>query len=314
MKGSSIVLLALLGLSVGWLVHPEGSQVRAEESSTMPGEGGAAAMVAACAECHDIDGPGYTRNPHAVLNRDADLAARFGVKSSCDGCHGDAAAHIESGGEEGTIFTFGDGQTAVAKAQACLNCHSDAHPRFFATSHAAVGLDCTSCHAIHAGDSAPGLLQPPEGELGLQMAEELGASSAACSSCHGEVLAEFDFNERHRLREGILDCADCHNPHESQGRMRLGGFKQQACIDCHADKGGPFVFEHGSQIVEGCTACHSPHGSPNRHLLSFQSVADLCYSCHNVVPGFHTRFDSTSACTNCHSTIHGSNLDSAFLK
>ena len=33
-----------------------------------------------------------------------------------------------------------------------------------------------------------------------------------------------------------------------------------------------------------------------------------------VVPGFHTRFTNESVCTNCHSTIHGSNFDAAFLK
>ena len=96
--------------------------------------------------------------------------------------------------------------------------------------------------------------------------------------------------------------------------MLLGGFKQQQCTSCHTDKEGPFVFEHGSQRVEGCVACHDPHGSPNRHLLTFQSVADLCYSCHGVVPGFHTRFIADSQCTNCHSTIHGSNFDPFLLK
>ncbi len=313
MKGSSITLLALLGLIAGWTLH-SGGQLTAEEATTDTSLSGAAAQVAACADCHEIDGPGYARNPHAVLNRDPDLAHRYGVTSSCNACHGDPAAHIDSGGEEGTLFAFGPDRAPIAKTQVCLECHADAHPRFLATSHAAAGLDCTSCHGIHSGNSAPGLLHPPEGELGRQLAEEVGVSSAACSSCHGEVLAEFDFNERHRLREGILNCADCHDPHQPQGRFRLGGFKQQACVDCHTDKGGPFVFEHGSQIVEGCNACHTPHGSPNRHLLSFQSVADLCYSCHAGVPGFHTRFDQTSACTNCHVTIHGSNLDSAFLK
>ena len=47
---------------------------------------------------------------------------------------------------------------------------------------------------------------------------------------------------------------DCHNPHEPSERLRLGGFKQEECVACHADKGGPSVFEHPAQRVEGCVA------------------------------------------------------------
>jgi predicted CXXCH cytochrome family protein len=95
----------------------------------------------------------------------------------------------------------------------------------------------------------------------------------------------------------------------------LGGFKHEKCFTCHTDKQGPYVFEHLTSRVEGCTSCHdSAHGSVNRHMLSYQRVADLCNSCHTVVPGFHTRFVNTSQCTNCHSQIHGSNLHQAFLQ
>lgn len=66
--------------------------------------------------------------------------------------------------------------------------------------------------------------------------------------------------------------------------------------------------------MEGCSSCHEVHGSPNRHLLTFQNVADQCYSCHTAVPGFHFFFPPDIQCTNCHSTIHGSNFDPFFLK
>lgn len=286
-----------------------------EGSGAMDGHVSAAmAVVESCADCHDIDTLGYTHNPHGVLNTDAELAARFGVSNSCAGCHGDATEHIDTAGEDGTIFAFSEDQPATVKIEACLTCHADAHPRFFATAHAQAGLDCSSCHSIHASDSAKSLPRPMEGPLAMELAEQVGAADAVCSECHSGVFAEFEFNERHRLQEGIIGCGDCHSPHEPSSRMQLAGFKQQACVDCHADKGGPFVFEHGSSLVEGCTACHTPHGSVNRHMLKTQSVADLCYSCHAAVPGFHTRFTSESQCTNCHVTIHGSNFDEAYLK
>ena len=282
----------------------------ADAAPAVPNPG--AELVSACADCHDLSGPGFARNPHLALNRDPALAARYGVSSSCEGCHGDGQAHVGSG-DPADIFGFGDGQPTIVKSERCLDCHGDSHPRFFATAHAQAGLGCTSCHAIHA-DGSTGLLSPPAGPLEAELADDIGRASAACSTCHRGVMAQFAFNERHRLREGVLGCVDCHDSHEPSSRLRLGAFKQDACVTCHADKGGPFVFEHGAQRVDGCAACHTPHGSANRHMLNFQSVAQQCYSCHGFVPGFHTRFNDETICTNCHVTIHGSNFDAGYLR
>ena len=105
-------------------------------------------------------------------------------------------------------------------------------------------------------------------------------------------------------------------------RGDLGGFDDQTCARCHADKTGPFIFEHAASRAEGCGACHEPHGSPNRYLLTHQQEGALCYSCHAMVPQFHTgfgpggppRFGLDTVCTNCHATVHGSNLDRNFLR
>jgi DmsE family decaheme c-type cytochrome len=194
----------------------------------------------------------------------------------------------------------------------CLACHGDTHPGFQRSNHARAGMACQDCHAIHGESHGWALIKAQNGGVQRPM-ENVGTASQLCQSCHGEVFAQFDFNERHRLREGILECTSCHDPHEAANRMQLGGFKQSACAECHTDKEGPFIFEHGASRVEGCVACHSPHGSPNRHQLKFQRVAELCFSCHAQVPGFHSRFTLDTVCTNCHSSIHGSNFDAAFL-
>lgn len=299
--GANEVTAAAAGATLGAATDADASHLAA-----------AGETISTCAECHDLSGPGYTRNPHLALNRDAALAAHYGVQNSCAGCHGDGTEHSETG-EVDSIFGFGLDQPATVKSEQCLTCHADAHPRFFATAHAQAGLACTDCHTIHA-DGSRGLLTPPKDAIGAELAREIGRSSAACIDCHQQTQTQFAFNERHRLEEGILACVDCHSPHEPQARIRLGGFKQDTCVECHADKGGPFVFEHGAQRIEGCVACHTPHGSPNRHMLKFQSVADSCYSCHAAVPGFHTRFTSETICTNCHVSIHGSNFDAGFLR
>ena len=243
--------------------------------------------VEACADCHDEIAKAFTAMPHAA-------------GQSCTACHGDAETHLEEGGGP-NIFAFKDTDTSNAKTQMCLTCHSKTHPRYLASPHAKAAMDCTSCHAVHAksGNHAQLAMEEPKG----------------CTVCHEDVAAQFQLNERHRLQEGILSCSSCHDPHEPSARARLGGFKHEACISCHTDKGGPFLYEHGASRIEGCGACHEVHGTPNRRMLTHQSISDLCFSCHAAAPSFHSRFDSyTSNCTTCHPTIHGSHLSKIFLK
>lgn len=272
-----------------------------------------------CAACHGDNVAAFQRGPHAILDREPDRLPE-GAELSCSACHGDVTTHMDEGGGAGTIFSFGEDVLASERSATCESCHADTHPRFAQSPHARAGLDCTSCHSIHAADDTWSLLKTTS--TFRSPGRELAAGTSACIDCHQEVFTQFQFNERHRLQEGILDCTSCHNPHEPATRAHLGGFKQEACVDCHTDKGGPFVFEHASSRVEGCVACHSPHGSPNRHLLKFQNLGELCYSCHAEVPQFHLgfnpaappRFGLDANCTNCHSSIHGSNFDPFFLK
>lgn len=267
-----------------------------------------------CAACHEDQVAAFDDNPHALL--DAPEWGRFGIEDgSCVSCHAGAAAHVEAGGGEGNILSFDENSSPVAATEACMTCHGDAHPGFLTSEHALAGVSCSGCHGIHHEASVPPVSLLKSGPMvAADPSEQVGVKSRVCAECHGDVFAQFQFNERHRLQEGILDCTSCHDPHDRATRARLGGFQQETCLECHTDKGGPFVFEHAASRVEGCVACHDPHASPNRHLLKFQRVAELCFSCHAQVPGFHSRFNLDTVCTNCHATIHGSNFDPFFLK
>jgi len=293
-----------LGLLSGALLATLG----AYQGVTVAQEGDGESLDALCVDCHEAEVNAFAHNPHSVLSEPGWGKVEGG--GQCTSCHSGAEQHIEEGGGLGTIFAFGEMEAAGDRTQACMACHTDTHPTFGRSPHAAAGISCGDCHEVHSTGAK--LLEAHEAD-GYDP-DRLGDASATCADCHVDVLAQFQFNERHRLQEGILDCTSCHNPHDVAQRVALGGFKQELCIGCHADKGGPFVFEHGSVKVEGCTACHTPHGSPNRHLLNFQSTAELCFSCHGVVPGFHARFTLETVCTNCHSSIHGSNFHPAFLK
>lgn len=272
---------------------------------------------ARCHLCHGGEFALAESGPHSVFS-DEQWAKELDIEFTCTACHGDARPHIATGGQA-PILAFGD-ESAAEQSAVCLSCHNDDHPRFAASPHAQSGLACTDCHSQHAGRHDSPLLRQVADIVSL--AESLSPRSALCVDCHSEIDALFALNERHRLREGILECTSCHNPHEPSETMSLGGFRQQACMDCHADKGGPFVYEHGASRVEGCTSCHSPHGSQNRHMLTHQRVGELCTSCHAAWPQFHLgfspagppRFGLDTQCTNCHSAIHGSHFDPFFLR
>jgi DmsE family decaheme c-type cytochrome len=242
-----------------------------------------------CGSCHEDVVKAFSQKPHAAIG-----------DKSCTACHSGAERHLQEG-TAASIFSFKETDLPAEKSRKCSTCHADDHARFMAGPHGKASLDCTTCHTIHALKTSPEQLKTGE--------------TKTCTTCHQDVFSKFQLNERHRLQEGILTCTTCHDPHAPAERERLGGFKQEACLKCHADKGGPFLYEHGSSRIEGCNICHEPHGSVNRHLLTTQSIADLCFSCHTFAPSWHGGFSSkTTNCTTCHSAIHGSNLSRIFLK
>jgi DmsE family decaheme c-type cytochrome len=133
---------------------------------------------------------------------------------------------------------------------------------------------------------------------------------------------------RHKVDVGLIECSDCHNPHgtfrDRQLREADGGM--EICTKCHSDKMGPFTFEHMPVKQDGCSSCHTPHGSTNIRLLRVSNVNLLCLQCHSPVTGryarssppetptFHNQATKYTACTMCHTQIHGSNFDEFFFR
>jgi DmsE family decaheme c-type cytochrome len=142
-----------------------------------------------------------------------------------------------------------------------------------------------------------------------------------CYQCHSDVKGTFAMPFHHPVNEGAVTCSDCHDPHGTFNENNLRSTVDQnlICTKCHVEKRGPFVYEHAAVKGEGCMGCHTPHGSQNARLLNMPSVATMCNQCHSPVAAgtFHSMGAGSSEltpCTNCHTWIHGSNLNQAFLK
>ncbi len=264
---------------------------------------------------------------HDGIKRDFDastMGAQLSQKSGlplvdCESCHGpgslaiegltpekveaDAKAGIKTACNYKTFIDINN-LPATAKSLICLKCHT-ANATFNlhnwnAGAHAINDVSCSDCHRIHAG---PDLKVKPRD------------TAAMCEKCHFQQKAEFSLPSHHPVPEKRVFCTDCHDPHGTiNDKLLRKSTVKETCTQCHAEKEGPFVFEH-AENTEDCRTCHSPHGSINNNLLTV-AVPFLCLQCH---PGHRTAKSSTAVskgafytrCTDCHSQIHGTDLPSA---
>jgi len=199
----------------------------------------------------------------------------------------------------------------------CLNCHEktgeQAHGKL--SEHFRAGVGCTTCHELHPTPQH----QAEMHKIG-KMAMLREKQSDLCLSCHNTVNADFNKPTHHRLKEGILDCTSCHNPHGTEQAHQLRADTKTLCVKCHQDKRGPFVYEHDGMALDGCIACHDSHGSASRNMLKNRDPRTLCLSCHSNasaigVPHGRANFSipTTGDCTRCHAQIHGSNRSEYFF-
>ena len=269
--------------------------------ATLAGTAGAGTDPQTCERCHDEyeDHPvlAIYQTPHATL---ADERTGFG-EQGCTSCHGDVEDHLDDRAMPPEI-TF-DAETTPAEEQnrACLNCHEqDADRAHWETgTHAFNEVACVSCHDVHT-----------ERDTVLHS----GGQLEVCSDCHQRERHQMRLPSRHPVDDGQMECTACHEPHGSSAEAELNRpSRNETCLECHAGKRGPFLWEH-NPVQEDCTTCHEPHGSPHDGMLQVRSP-QLCQDCHmgshsgdgfggGDLDDFRMRGQN---CLNCHDRIHGSN-------
>jgi len=276
----------------------------------------------ACKTCHADVWANFFKNPHYKSLASGDAPPQ---STGCEGCHGPAQAHVAARGGKTTIPRAFSLLPARRIVDACLTCHARDFQKanIRRSQHTLNDVACTSCHSIHHSPTPKYLLAKKQSEM--------------CYGCHANIRAQFEMPSKHRVNEGFMECTDCHNPHGSFAptwrmsdrprMMEQALSNEEPCLKCHADKRGPFVFEHPPVRVEGCETCHSPHGSMNTRLLRRPVVFTLCLECHNgggsgtrgqgvdLQSSRHNLLDPRfQHCTTCHVRIHGSDSDQFFLR
>jgi predicted CXXCH cytochrome family protein len=268
--------------------------------------GAARAGVNTCTTCHS----------EIVSAANHAYHAQQGVE--CEDCHGNGSLHVEGGGDVSKIISYRRRSAREANG-ACLSCHAqDERVRHWMTGkHSSNGVRCIDCHQTHSQafravnenrisfDTATraaltaGLVSPETNVI----VRRPSAANEACLKCHPSQRAQLSMPYHHPLREGKMDCADCHDPHGGAGGNNLRSANaNQLCLTCHAQYRGPFAYQH-PPVTENCMLCHTPHGSPNPKLLTVSAPA-LCLQCHT---GHHNGagLPLPDRCINCHVSIHG---------
>ena len=264
-----------------------------------------------CIGCHDGDSDvlpvlDIFQTPHGVV---ADQRTPF-ANQQCETCHGPGTDHgrrLRPGQERPPVIAFGKNSiwSNVQENKICADCHQGtARTHWDGSEHQRQDLNCADCHTVHATHDP------------VTVRDE---QPTVCFQCHTRERAESLQPSTHPIRQGQMACSDCHEPHGSLTEaMLIRPTLNETCYECHAEKRGPFLWEH-APAAENCANCHNPHGSIHQGMLERRAPL-LCQECHSRAghpsiahtgSGLPGNSPSSmllgNSCTNCHSQVHGSN-------
>jgi DmsE family decaheme c-type cytochrome len=226
-----------------------------------------------------------------------------------------------------------------SRTDLCLTCHDTSSPTmaWHSSTHARYGVACADCHNPHPKSDIQQVLNIQHTHIQRQKRGPMSVSEPqVCYKCHPDIYAKTSMPSHHPIKEGKMVCSDCHDAHGQSHTSLKEPTTNLMCYKCHAEKQGPFAYEH-PPVTENCGICHDPHGTVANNLLH-QPTTFLCLRCHSghrtgssaVTPGFPSTHPGGAQladvgvtpslqrayytdCSQCHSQIHGSDVPSPHL-
>jgi len=265
--------------------------VHAQEWSGSPHDVGGVA----CADCHNphpemgapmsVDQPGACYRCHSQMSQLEEIAHPHQILGPngfiCTSCHR----------PHGSI-------DSTTRTDTCLKCHDGAPTMaWHSSSHRREGVACADCHNPHPETRAPQYVSINHTSVKRSPRLPMCVDEpAVCYECHTDIYGKVSMPSHHPIKEGKMVCSDCHDGHgQSKGNLKADSLND-LCYECHAEKEGPFVWEH-APVTEDCAICHDPHGTVTNNLLR-QPATFLCLRCHT---GHSTHeFSGSNTCFRCH--------------
>ncbi len=206
-----------------------------------------------------------------------------------------------------------------SRKELCLECHQDGSPTmaYHSSTHDLMGVACTDCHNPHPNTNVQRAVNISHTSVKRPKRLPMAVlEPETCYKCHPAIYGKNALPSHHPIKEGKMVCSDCHDGHgQYEGNLKADRVND-VCWKCHAEKQGPFVYEH-PPVTENCAICHDPHGTVANNMLK-QPATFLCLRCHtghlsrhpgNDLDGSRVNQEGFySDCTICHKEIHGSDL------
>jgi DmsE family decaheme c-type cytochrome len=254
----------------------------------------------------------------------------------CYKCHGDMQVYQQIAGPHQICGPNGFDCTTChdphgqiiesTRRDLCMQCHEKHAPTmaFDSSAHDQNGVRCTDCHNPHPRTRVPRIVDVSHGNgppvLRANRKQMAVDDPYTCYKCHPKIYGLNALPSHHPIKEGKMFCSDCHDAHGQQTANLREATVNLLCYKCHAEKQGPYAFEH-PPVRENCDYCHNPHGTVANNLLK-QPATFLCLRCHPGHYGQHNipaanpitlRIDQDPTlrkpfytdCTQCHQQIHG---------
>ena len=153
--------------------------------------------------------------------------------------------------------------TPVEKRNAmCLTCHTKGARLFWqGSAHESRDVRLHNCHKVMEDVS-------PRHQLAKETEIE------TCGTCHIQKRAQTMRSSHMPIREGKMTCTSCHNPH---GTVTPALLKEPSlndtCFTCHAEKRGPFLWNHPPVDRELRELPRPPRLQPREHAEAAEAAA-----------------------------------------
>jgi predicted CXXCH cytochrome family protein len=167
---------------------------------------------------------------------------------TCTACHGDAAAHLASGGKVSMLKI--DSLAPVKRNSICLSCHLEGQTEVVHEGHQLAKFS----PGDNLFDSATFFVR--SGEIG----------SGGRATSQWEALLESACMRRSGTR---MTCTTCHDPHGSPNAAERVSYYRDRCLQCHNQ--GNFVHSHHPKNPD-CVGCHMARASSSD--IAHEQVTD----------------------------------------